>query len=102
MKVVYTDAALHDLDEMTVWLKAHYPGVGNAVERRLGSWSPISRAGRTACVRRRTVPAFASPRSGVIPIRFSIVSAATRWKYCTSTMRRANRGMSKHSVGYAA
>jgi plasmid stabilization system protein ParE len=35
MKVVYTDAALHDLDEMTVWLKAHYPGVGKAVERRL-------------------------------------------------------------------
>jgi plasmid stabilization system protein ParE len=35
MKVVYTDAALHDLDEITVWLKAHYPGLGNAVERRL-------------------------------------------------------------------
>jgi toxin ParE1/3/4 len=35
MKVVYTDAALHDLDEMTVWLKAHYPGVGKAVDRRL-------------------------------------------------------------------
>jgi plasmid stabilization system protein ParE len=35
MKVVYTDAALHDLDEMTVWLKAHYPGVGKVVERRL-------------------------------------------------------------------
>lgn len=35
MKVVYTDAALHDLDEITVWLKAHYPGVGKAVERRL-------------------------------------------------------------------
>jgi len=35
MKVVYTDAALHDIDEITVWLKAHYPGVGKAVERRL-------------------------------------------------------------------
>ncbi len=35
MKVVFTDAALHDIDEITVWLKAHYPGVGNAVERRL-------------------------------------------------------------------
>jgi hypothetical protein len=32
VKVVYTDAVLHDLDEITVWLKAHYPGVGNAVE----------------------------------------------------------------------
>ena len=35
MKVVYTDAALQDLDEMTVWLKAHYPGLGKAVERLL-------------------------------------------------------------------
>ena len=35
MKVVYTDAALHDLDEITVWLKANYLGVGKAVERRL-------------------------------------------------------------------
>lgn len=35
MKVVYTDSALHDLDEIAVWLKAHYPGLGKAVERRL-------------------------------------------------------------------
>jgi len=35
MKVVYTDDALRDLDEITLWLKSHYPGVGTAVERRL-------------------------------------------------------------------
>lgn len=35
MKVVYTDPALRDLDEITVWLKRHYPGLGRAVERRL-------------------------------------------------------------------
>ena len=35
MRVVYTDEALRDLDEITLWLKAHYPGVGAAVERRL-------------------------------------------------------------------
>lgn len=35
MKVVYTDAALRDLDDITIWLTAHYPGLGAAVERRL-------------------------------------------------------------------
>lgn len=35
MKVVYTDAALRDLDEISLWLTAHYPGLGVAVERRL-------------------------------------------------------------------
>jgi hypothetical protein len=28
VKVVYTDPALADLDEITVWLKEHYPGRG--------------------------------------------------------------------------
>ena len=36
MKVVYTDPALADLEEITAWLKEHYPGLGRAVERRLG------------------------------------------------------------------
>jgi len=35
MKVVYTDAALADLDDITLWLSANYPGLGSAVERRL-------------------------------------------------------------------
>jgi toxin ParE1/3/4 len=35
VKVVYADPALADLDEITAWLKEHYPGVGRAVERRL-------------------------------------------------------------------
>jgi plasmid stabilization system protein ParE len=35
MKAVYTDAALQDIDDITVWLTAHYPGLGAAVERRL-------------------------------------------------------------------
>jgi toxin ParE1/3/4 len=35
MKVVYTDAALADLDDITLWLTAHYPRIGAAVERRL-------------------------------------------------------------------
>ena len=35
MKVVYTDPALRDLDEITAWVKEHYPGLGRALERRL-------------------------------------------------------------------
>jgi plasmid stabilization system protein ParE len=35
VKVVYTEPALRDLDEITAWLKRHYPGLGRAVERRL-------------------------------------------------------------------
>jgi len=36
VRVVYTDPALADLEEITAWLKEHYPGLGRAVERRLG------------------------------------------------------------------
>jgi predicted transcriptional regulator len=36
VKVVYTEPALADLDEITAWLKQNYPGLGRAVERRLG------------------------------------------------------------------
>jgi toxin ParE1/3/4 len=35
MKVVYTDQALRDIDEITAWLTLHYPGIGAAVERRI-------------------------------------------------------------------
>ena len=35
MKVVYTEPALQDLDEITAWLHANYPGVGRALEHRL-------------------------------------------------------------------
>jgi len=36
VKIVYTEPALHDLDEIAAWLKQHYPGLGRAIERRLG------------------------------------------------------------------
>jgi toxin ParE1/3/4 len=35
VKVVYTDPALRDLGEITVWVKQHYPGLGRALDRRL-------------------------------------------------------------------
>ena len=37
MKVVYTDAALRDLDDITNWLTAHYPGLAHDPEK----WEPV-------------------------------------------------------------
>jgi toxin ParE1/3/4 len=35
MKVVYTPAALRDLDEIAEWLAVHYPTIAPSVERRI-------------------------------------------------------------------
>jgi len=35
MKVVYTAAALRDLDEIAEWLAVHYPGIASTIERRI-------------------------------------------------------------------
>ncbi|MEA2979758.1 MAG: hypothetical protein QOF09_1581 [Alphaproteobacteria bacterium] len=35
MKVVYTEEALNDLDEIASWLIVHYPAIAPAVERRI-------------------------------------------------------------------
>jgi plasmid stabilization system protein ParE len=35
MKVLYTAAAVRDLDEIAEWLAAHYPTIGPVVERRI-------------------------------------------------------------------
>ena len=35
MKIVYTAAALDDLNEIGDWLSEHYPAVAPAVERRI-------------------------------------------------------------------
>ena len=37
MKVVYTAAALRDLDEIAEWLVVHYPTIAPTVERRIRS-----------------------------------------------------------------
>lgn len=36
MKVVFTEPALRDLEEIAAWLREHYPGQGRSVARRLG------------------------------------------------------------------
>jgi len=35
MKIVYTDEALRDLEEIADWLATHYPTIAPAVERRI-------------------------------------------------------------------
>ncbi|WP_315778526.1 MULTISPECIES: type II toxin-antitoxin system RelE/ParE family toxin [unclassified Bradyrhizobium] len=35
MRVVYTDEALRDLEDVAVWLADHYPIIAPAVERRI-------------------------------------------------------------------
>jgi toxin ParE1/3/4 len=59
MKVVYTAAALHDLNQIADWLAFHYPTIAPAVERRIrlvaariGRWPESARrSGRRAGVR---------------------------------------------------
>jgi toxin ParE1/3/4 len=53
MKVVFTDEALSDLDDISNWLGIHYPGLGAAVDRRLrvvigriGRWPHSGRASK--------------------------------------------------------
>jgi len=35
MKVVYTDEALRDLDEILVYIASHYPTISSSFEKRL-------------------------------------------------------------------
>ena len=37
MKVVYTQGALRDIEEITTFLRGNYPGAGAAVDRRIKS-----------------------------------------------------------------
>ena len=44
MRVVYTAAALSDLDEIADWLAVHYPAIASSVERRIRA--VVARIGR--------------------------------------------------------
>ncbi len=92
MRVVYTDEALRDIDEISAWLTVHYPGLGAAVERRIRLVVAQSRAGRTACAARVIARAFALRRSAAIRTRFSTAFAGTRWRFSMSTTRRGSLG----------
>ncbi len=58
MKVIYTDEALKDLDEIADWLAVHYPAVAPAVEQRIRA--VVARIGRWPESARRS-----AKRSGV-------------------------------------
>ena len=97
MKVVYTEPALSDLDEITSWLKQNYPGLGRAVERRLKL--VVAHIARWPESARRSMyhPDVHVAPLGRYPYKFSIESRLKRWRFCTSIMRRADLGMSKRS-----
>jgi hypothetical protein len=77
MKVLYTAAALQDLDEIAEWLANHYPAIGPTVELR------------TREVVGRVVPV------GRYITKSSIGLRTKRSKFFTSIMRHGGRGM-KH------
>ncbi len=63
MKVVFTAAALQDLDEIADWLAAHYPTIAAAVERRVRM--VVARIGRWPESARRSAK---RPGVRVVPI----------------------------------
>jgi toxin ParE1/3/4 len=63
MKVVYTSAALRDVDEIADWLAVHYPTIAPAVERRIRS--VIAHIGRWPDSARRSAK---RPEVRVVPV----------------------------------
>jgi plasmid stabilization system protein ParE len=56
MKVVYTDAALQDLDEIADWLTAHYPAIAPRIEQPIRDVVYGSAGGRRSRPALRRVP----------------------------------------------
>ena len=96
MKVVWTDAALNDLDQIADYLGAHYPQIAPAVEARIravvdriGRWPRSARpSAKRAGV--RVVPV------GRYPYKIFYRITQERSRFCMSTMRLASLGMSGH------
>ena len=63
MKIVYTAAALNDLDEIADWLAIHYPTIAPAVERRIRAI--VTRVGRWPESARRSA---GRPSVRVVPV----------------------------------
>src|ERR1700752_3226306 len=64
MKVVYTDAALQDLDDIANWLSANYPAIAPAVEQRIRA--VVARIGRVPEIAPRSPR---RPGVHVLPVR---------------------------------
>ena len=63
MKVVYTEDALNDLDEIASWLIVNYPAIAPAVERRIRN--VVAHIGRWPQSARRTAT---RPGVRVVPL----------------------------------
>ncbi len=63
MRVVYTPAALRDLDEIADWLAIHYPTIAPSVEQRIRS--VIAHIGRWPESARRSLK---RPDARVVPV----------------------------------
>ena len=46
MKVVFTDEALRDIDDISGWLSVHYPGLGAAVARTFVDHPSVTKISR--------------------------------------------------------
>jgi plasmid stabilization system protein ParE len=92
MKVVYTAAALQDLDDIADWLAVHYPAVAPAVERRIRA--VIARIGRWPESARRSArrPGVRTVPVGRYPYRIFFRVTAEAVEILPSIMRRASRG----------
>lgn len=91
MKVVYTVAALKDLDEIAAWLAAHYPAIAPTVERRIRN--VVARIGRWPESTRRSAK---RPDVRVVPVGrypyrifYQVTGAAVEVLHIHHTARRA-------------
>jgi hypothetical protein len=97
MKVVYTSAALRDVDEIADWLAVHYPTIAPAVERRIRSViAHIRRWPHSA--RQPNGPKFALCLLGATRTKYSIGPWPTASKSFMSIRRREGLGKSRKNA----
>jgi plasmid stabilization system protein ParE len=103
MRIVYTPAALRDLDQIAEWLALHYPTIAPVVEIRIRA--VVARIGQWPESARRS-----AERSGVrvVPVgRYTLTgsfigSRQMLWKFFTFITRRANLGSRANSEPVAS
>ena len=94
MKVVYTPAALRDLDEIAEWVAVHFPTIAPTIERQIRAVvrSYWALAGERTALTQAPRRARNSRWSLSVPNIF-IASRPIPSKSCTSITRRAGLGM---------
>lgn len=96
MKVVFTAAALRDLEEIAEWLAVHYPTIAPTIERRIRT--VIEHIGRCPRARdvRTSAPECVLFLLAAILTEYFIASRSMRSKSSTSTMRHGGLGTSRN------